>query len=264
MMNPNGHIDKVKARIRKLLAIAADDSTIDGEITAAMALAERAMEAYHLDRADLEVEATKTTEEAYGKHAGACIGARMTTWECSLFNAVAVLVGSVEAYKTTIDRPKGVFQVASKKSAVMWYGPAEDARLAAELYEEWALSIAAIAIGKYGGAARGEGARYCFGFATALLDNARSQARKRREISTESTRALVLRGQGTLADLLIRKRSKAKNWLQKTEGWRPRKSSGARVGYTATAAGRDAYQAGKSDGASASFSAKRTPKLGAR
>ncbi len=256
----NGHIEKVKARIRKLLAVAADDSTIDGEIIAAMALAEKAMEAYHLERADLEADAPQTTEETYDKHAGACIGARMTTWEVSLYNAVATLVGSVEAYRTTIDRPKGLFQVANKKAAVMWYGPADDARLAAELYEEWALAIAAIAIGKYGGAARGDGARYCFGFSSALLNQARAQAQKRTEIKTDSTRAIVLHGKGTLAEVLIQKRTKGRYWLQKTEGWSPRRSS-ARVGYSSTSGGHDAYQAGRSDGARAAFTVKRTPRL---
>ena len=133
----NGHLDKVKASIRKLLALAADDAVSDGEITTAMALAEKAMDAYHLERVDLDAQTDTHTKESYDRQAGACVGARMSTWEIALYGAIKELVGSVHAYCTTIGAPSGTWKVGKPRAAIMWYGPAEDAQLAADLFEEW-------------------------------------------------------------------------------------------------------------------------------
>ena len=85
--------------------------------------------------------------------------------------------------------------------------------LAADLFEEWGSTIAAIAYGKYGGAARGNGARYAYGFAISLDSKARDQAATRRAVSTISTRAIVKIGAGTLAQVLDGKKHKASKWL---------------------------------------------------
>lgn len=256
-------LDKVKNRIRKLLAIAADDSVADGEITAAMNLAEKAMQAYHLEHADLEVENASSPaphEMKFAKHAGACQTKKLTTWESQLYRAVKILVGSVDAFRTTTMAETGPFRKASEKAALMWYGPAEDAQLAAEIFEEWSGAIAAIAVGRYGNAVQGAGGQYAYGFARGLTDQAKQASEERSQICTASTTALVLRDGGTLSDLLALRAKEGKMWLQ-NGGVRLRKSYSKRSGYSQSNDGFEAHRAGLGDGRRAEFIAKRTKKL---
>lgn len=262
MMPSVSHIENVKRRIRGLLAIAADDSQFDGEVANAMELAERAMEAYHLERADVEADGAgeTPTDEPMGETLAACTGARLSTWESTLYRAVSSLVGSVKAYATQTDSPVGAFQRATRKAAVMWYGPADDARLAAELFEEWSHTIATLAVGKYRGCMRGDGARYAYGFASALQEHAKRQARQRDNVFTDSTRAIVKRENGSLAMILASKRARAETWLATVKKINLGASS-RRAGYSWSPSGAGAFQAGKSDGARAKFSSRRQARL---
>lgn len=259
------HIENVKRRIRGLLAIAADDSQFDGEVSAAMALAEKAMEAYHLERADVEAgdSSPTSTADVMGDTLSACNGARLSTWESTLYHAVLSLVGSVKAYVTRTDAPVGPFQTASRKAALMWYGPADDARLAAELFEEWCHTIATLAIGKYRGCMRGDGARYAYGFALALREHAKQQARQRDNVVTDSTRAIVKRSDGSLSMILASKRARAECWLTTTRKIKLGNTS-RRAGYSWSPSGAGAFQAGKADGARADFSSQRRARLEGR
>lgn len=260
-------LEKVKDKIRKLLAIAADDAQADGEIVAAMKLAEAAMRAHQLERADLEAE-TQEAETSkpieYGEALAAGSAARLATWENRLYGAVRDLVGTVDAYCTWTKAANNDLWNSAGRTvrALMWYGPAEDAEIAKQLFSEWRAVIATLAQGKYGGAYRGLGARYADGFADALAQRAKQEAEARRVVVTSSTTAIIKSGTGSLAQVLEAKKQGAKTWLTKERNIQLGKG-GKSNGYGYRGSGDwDARIAGHADGSRADFSAKRKPRLG--
>lgn len=256
------NIDKVKAKIRKLLAVASDNSVADGEIAAAMKLAEAAMDKHHLERADVEASAPSDAkvETEYGQATSKPTGARISVWESTLFNAVKRIVGSVDAYTSSTVETSGTFAKSKRQKVLIWYGPAEDARLAADLFEDWTRIISSMAMGKYGSCLRSTGARYANGFATALFQHAKAEAAKRSEIVTPSTQAIVMRSDGSLADMLVKHRKAGKQWLSST-GVHVGASSSRRSAGNRNGGDFDAYAAGKSDGSQSGFAANRQAKL---
>lgn len=257
------NLDKVKERIRKLLAIADDDRDADGEVSAAMALAEKALQEYHLTRADIEAEnkstASPTIEEKYGTADAFSHGRRVTPWENQLWLAIETLVGSVHCYRTQGSKEVGTFKKIKLSDVLRWYGTAEDATLAAELFGEWQTVIATIAIGRYGGFARNDGAKYAYGFTESLREKAVKIADDRKNVTTASTTAIVLVGSGSLADVLRDKTKKADNWLA-TQGvklYAGRRNKAFRVIGESVSA----YSAGRVDGQRAEFTAVRRKKL---
>lgn len=259
-------MDKIKDKIRKLLAIAADDKVADGEIAAAMKLAEAALEKYHLDRADVEASAPENgtpKPEVMGQVKSSPLGPRFTIWEQTLCSAVMELVGSVGCFHNKQMAPKGTFRKPTLSAVVTWYGPAEDAKLASELFDEWGSVIATIAIGRFGGCANKEGARYAYGFAHSLYEKASRAAFNRTKLITASTTAIVKVGEGSLAMVLAAKRERSNTWLAESEGIKL--GNGRRsAGYSWSKQDRDAYAEGRSDGDRAEFQAKRTAKLEAK
>jgi len=255
--------EKIKARVKKLLNLAADDGAFDGEITAAMLAAEKLMDQYHLDRA--EIDAAEQPENGppppptMGKVEAGALWGYLSTWETALGNAVNELVGTTAWYRCgKRDFPSGPFKKPTRKACVVFYGPDEDAQIAAELFAEWGMTIATLATGKYGGCQMGDGAKYAYGFASALQQKAYDAQRRRREIVTPATTALVRVGTGSLAALNEQTRALAKKWLADEQGIKLGKASrggGYRQGS------HDAFQAGRADGARAEFTASRRAKL---
>lgn len=258
----NEILERAKRRIRGLLNLASDDAASEGEITAAMKLAEREMDRYHLDHADVEasesVGAAPQTERMDTVDS-TCRGKNRATWESALYHAISELVGSVGAYGIRGAGTVGAFHAPSNRCGLRWYGPADDARLAADLFDEWSRVISTLAVGRYGGCLRGDGSRYAYGFAASLRENARRAAAARRTVVTLSTTALARREGGSLADVLDRKRADAKAWLAST-GIRLG-TSGGRRRVILSGGGRDAFASGKADGDRADFSANRTKRL---
>jgi len=260
-------MDKVKDRIRKLLALAADDAEVDGEITAAMKLAAAAMEKYQLDMADLEA-ATEAQQEGLVQGSrefieyGATVGKKFAKWEGVLTLAIQELVGSVRAWHGRSRVSVGTFGKEEVRSRVVFVGTAEDAHLAAELFGEWRHVIATIAQGKFGGVYGGPGARYCMGFATSLMDKSRVASEDRKRVVTDSTRAIVPYGGGSLAEVIQARRNEVDVWLRGT-GIRLRTpSKRRRRGYSFRGESDvDAFESGKQDGRRADFQAARKPKL---
>jgi hypothetical protein len=134
---------------------------------------------------------------------------------------------------------------------MQFYGPAQEVAEAVEIFTEWSRLIASMSLMKYGGVFRGDGAKYAYGFATALARSAQSAASERRRLPG---RQLEHQGK-TCTDLTIAGRheiikKEAENWLEKDKGVKLRKG-GARTGYSA--GGTSAYEAGRRDGSNAGF-----------
>lgn len=252
--------EKIKARVRKLLNLAGDAGAFDGEIDAAMNAAEQLMTQYQLDRAECEAAEVKQGHSpvTMGKSTAATYGASMSTWESTLAVAVSSLVGTVKHFSKREERKSGVFAAKKWGAVVVFYGPEDDSRLASELFEEWSGAIATIAVGKYKGCFRGDGGSYAMGFASALCDKAKANARERARLTTPSTTALVLVGSDrSLAALQQQTREQAARWLSTSCGIKL-VTTIRRGGYSGSSS---AYSEGRNDGAAANFEAKRTALL---
>ncbi len=256
--------DRIKRRIRGLLNLASDDAAANGEIDNAMRMAAQLMEEHHLSEADVAVEAERkggAVDQVPDMGTADCAaqGGNLSTWESVLSSAVGSLVGSVKSYRTRAEVKVGTFGRPREKIVIRYYGPAEDAALAAELLAEWSAVIAGLAFGKYGGCFKGDGAQYAYGFACALHTKAREADKARHRVITDSTRALVHVGAPSLGALLEVRKHQAAAWLDSTgvKLARGSRSGGYRAGS------HDARSAGRADGARADFTATRRPKLSA-
>ena len=257
----DANLEKVKQRVKKLLNLAQNDGAQDGEIAAAMQQAEAMMEKYHLAQTD--VAAAQIDKPAQPEHfekvGQAFETGRLSQWENHLYHAVKTLVGSVDAVRGNITTTFGAFKQQINHSGIYWYGPAEDARLAAELFADWSSAISTMATGKFASCTTGHGARYALGFATALHEQATDAAVKRATVVTPSTTAIVCREGGSLAEVLALKRASAKAWVEKKDG--KLRNRGKTKGYTFRGGDESAYSEGRVDGAKAEFNANRTKKL---
>jgi hypothetical protein len=253
-------LDRVKDKIRKLFALAADDAHADGEITAAMSLAERAMQEYHLTQADLEVSRATVGTNAPREYVSRSSSGRwvksLARWESTLSEAIRTLVGSVGLYRSHERKPTGTFGVHRSTPCIVWYGVAEDVELAVSLYDDWSHVIATIAQGRYGGAYRGDGSSYAYGFAKALWERACTESESRAAVVTPSTTAIVKVGSGSLADVLATRQQDARAWLA-TTGVHLCAPRGTRF----TMKNPNAFEDGRSDGSRADFRATRKAKL---
>ncbi len=263
MMTPEQ--DRIKRRVRALLNMTAGNGAADGEIDTAMRLAETLMNQYHLDRADVEAREADTVgtgaggNQPMGMAEAVSRTASLSTWESALAWAVVELIGSLGWYRTQRVVPTGLFGKPETRNVIKFYGPADDAAMASELFAEWSGTIATMAVGRYSGCFRGDGAQYAYGFSRRLYERAKEAKAQRAMIATDATRALVKVGTGgTLAAVLDAKRQQGRAWLA-TQGIHLGSSGGGRRrGYSGS---HDAYSAGRADGSRAEFSATRRRKL---
>lgn len=192
--------DKIREKIRKLLALANDEGAMKGEIDNALRFARMLMQQHNLTEEQIRAdERPKTAHEAaavaeateyvQSTHAGQ--GSRLTAWEDTLARAVCSLIGTVQRYAgvTLSERrtPEGVLIFNPhtgqpvRAAGIVFYGPAEDVEAAKAMMHEWSLTIVAMARMKYGGALRGSGRSYCEGFAGELLVKVAKLLRTERE-----------------------------------------------------------------------------------
>ena len=265
-------MESVKAKIRKLLNLADDDSAADGEIDNALKFARKLMLKHSIDEEDV-----RTAEEAYaaldgfnvsdveyGTAAADTTKRNLSAWESMLTQVICDLVGTVKCYSTKSTRTAyGTVRLDKNgrwldHSQIVFYGPDEDARDAAELFREWSETIMAMGVLKYGGSHRGNGRSYCGGFADGMYRKVRAQLETEREDvarlhnGATSTALVVL--QNSL-EIQRQKRDHAKDWLRTEKGIKLSSRGGSRSGYG------DGYSTGYADGQRANPSRTTRPKL---
>jgi len=229
---------KVKDRVRKLLNLAENDAASEGEIQNAMRAAQAYMDEYHIEREDLREDDAKPVEMREGQAYGG--SANVARWEGWLSLAVSNVVGTVGVYSGKSTRRNG-FNVKTC-GTFTFYGPAEDVRIACELFEEMVGVISTMAAGLYSGVYRGEGRSYCEGFSLELHRRTVQQGKQRSEKCT----AIVVRGQAV-----------ARHWLERVAGVKLRSRGVGGGGKHHDSA----HENGRSDGRSAEFGAKRRGKI---
>jgi len=265
-------VDAVKERIRRLLAVAKDGSgATQGEIDNAIRFAQAELAKHQLSEEDLAEEPEEQyqrAEDAPKDQAPAVIGSKCYHWESALGKIISRLVG-VPYYldnaagrhdRNGIARRDRNGKVRAAK-AIMYYGIAEDAWLAAELFEELHETIVTMAMLKWGGAFRGDGGSYCEGFVRGIDKQVRNQQADEKksaasQLDSGDSRGLVLIERRN--DLIEHRIAVGKDWLLNEKGIKLGRGSG-RSGASGSAA---AYSSGRADGARTAVSASRTAKLG--
>jgi hypothetical protein len=263
----NDAADNAKKKIRKLLSIAADDAASEHEIQNAVSHARKMMAEYHLTDDDLATgpeDQERDAENAPKDRADCWIGSKAYTWETILAHFVSALCGC-PWYETAKRLKKTAAGIVARDGAgreiraksVVFYGIAEDVRIARETYDELRIAVIALARLKWGGCFRGDGAAYAEGFCRGLQDqlDRENAETKRVAVSTGDSRALVLierRGA-----LIRRKADIARRWLRTEHGINLRTTSG-RGGSNGSG---DARADGRADGRRYNTSAARRLKI---
>lgn len=248
-------IEAIKARVRKLMAYANDGAASDGEIENAMRHAAALLDKHHLSESDIPSEEDER-DLTMGRAAATSQSSKFSTWEGVLSSAIKNLFGCVGCYidhETAPIRVNGIAVMdggkVRKGRRVYYYGPETEAKEAASLFEEWSRSIATMGVARWGGCFRGDGAMYCYGFATALYNKSLAINNDRKQIA-----AKPLPGTGgkaiVLADRYTALQKQGKQWLADEMKIKLSKRGGG-GGYGAGS--NEAFGEGKSHGEAAQF-----------
>lgn len=268
---------KIRDRIRRMLAIAENSASTDGEVATAMKMAESLMRRHNLDRSDVTRSSDGTInvdDVLISKQSVAMVGLQRTGWEIGLAKWLAEdFIGTCSCYSGSRSErfePNGDPVDGRQYGTVIWsYGPSDDVRLFCDLFRDMTLQIAHSGKKKFGGFARGDGRDYCNGFVhgimlanakTTSLDNDSGTSDSEDNISeasdsaTPSERELAVRANQVNGMIL----AKAKHWLQNSEGIQLRRSAGIGAGDSSSGA----YGAGVVDGQSTKVSKARQARIG--
>lgn len=260
--------DRIRERVKKLLAVASCGSASDAEIENAMRHAAALIDKHHIDPS----EAENRESSEMGRSFGTSQSTKFSTWESALMSAVCKLFGCVQAYIESTTQPvreHGIAKLDSRGNVVLgrkvcFYGPALEANEATELFQEWSRSIATMGVARWGGCFRGDGAMYCYGFASAIYKKATEVNVQRMKIAakpvallgvaapTDQTTAITLHGRYEML------KDQGTAWLKDECGVKVGKGS-SRSGYSAGS--RDAYNEGREHGSKAEFSRTAKRKL---
>jgi hypothetical protein len=207
-------LDNVRKTIGDLLRLARNEAATQGEIDNALRFANRLMTAHHLTEDD--IEGTPEHAAVMESKLAFASGEKLVNWEQSLASFVENFVGSVGVYsinKAVEVKKNGVVRYDRKGQPMnargfVFYGPQDEARFAAEIFEELHQTISAMANLKYSSPMRGMGREYAVGFVNGLF--AALEDGRRGDIQGDSqTRALVVRS----SEIALQKKTAAKAWL---------------------------------------------------
>jgi len=256
--------EKVFSKIKKLLNIAAHDSASDGDIQAAMLQAQRLMDKYHVTEEDLkkrEEDVFKQVDAAEFNDFRSFVGGRVFAWESWLSTYVSKFVGVpvYQSNKKELVRERGIVKFDDwgeplYGKSFVFYGVAEDAQLAKELYNELRKLIVTMALARYGTAFVKDGGVYSEGFVMGLLEKwNEEQDHPKLQHNPQGTALISLRN-----GLIQYKKEKAQTWLSKNRGVKLQTQEG---NYGSTGSNQ-AYNQGKEDGRNTDPEATRRKKLG--
>lgn len=245
-------LEQAKDTIRKLLNLADNDAAAEGEIDNAFHFADRLMRAHHLSMTDVEGdphdESAKEELWEFDAVHGWSTGRHFCSWEFSLALFVCEFLGSVKHYvasnvvKTTLH---GTTEFDKHGQAVncgqvTFYGLSDEAEMAADMFEHWRLTVAAMARMRCGGALRGKGQYYGDGFVAGMREKLRTAREQDKLTNDPTSRALVVRSNA----IVIRKMAAATRWLAESKGIK----LGNKQMSSRSSIDLESYRRGKADG----------------
>ena len=213
------NINRIREKLSKLLALGENNAASQGEIDNALTMAAALMAKHNLTRDDIDMSAVDPIAKvAYGRHWAFSNGANLTTWEIVLCNFVMEFIGTVKSYhsKAMPVRRNGIAETDKHgeirtATGLAFYGCDEDAACAAEMFEELRDAAATMALIRWGGWARGDGAAYAEGFALGI-QSANTKASLALKNGDAQTTALMLVSE----KMQLAIRDKASDWLSTT------------------------------------------------
>jgi hypothetical protein len=253
-------LNNVKVLIKRLLAVADNDASTDGEITNAMMAAKGLLASNRIDEAELRAEGNGPQKSAtMDRRKTETMTRHCAEWEGSLATFVGRFVGGVSCYYNRPEVAKdshGIIRRGSRGnplylSGMTFYGVDEDVMLATDLFQELSLMIATTAKLKWNGVFRGPGRSYAEGFVAGLASQLASAKKLMRNES--ASRALVV--QDDKRNELVE--AESRDWLALKHGIKLRSRSSSSCGSHDG----DAYGDGRTDGSAAKVSANRQRKL---
>jgi hypothetical protein len=139
-------------------------------------------------------------------------------------------------------------------ASFVYYGVAEDAKMAAEIYDDLRLLIASMAVAKWGTIFKGDGAAYAEGFVMGLIHKHGQSEIEAKKIATDSTSMVLIARRD---DLIAYKQDKSKDWLKKEKGIKLGKGSQ----WGGSSGSRQAHNEGFQDGQNTDVSNTKSKKL---
>lgn len=215
-------IDRIKEKLAKLIRLSEDNTASDGEIENALNMAAQIMARHQLTRDDIDTNAEDPLARVrMGRFLTMAKGAKATQWEKWLARFVGNFIGSVDYY---FDPRVRVLAAANNGrpfgTGFYFYGPEDDVEAAVALFQELQDAVAMLAIAKWGGYARGDGAAYAEGFILALRSKHSAEVGRLKD-SDPATAALIVRSEETALALA----SRGREWLTKEHGIKLREVS---------------------------------------
>lgn len=242
-------LDRVKEVIRNILNKTSENGCTDAEVNTAIGKAKELMLKYHLSEEDLQE--SQESQEFNIENANCAkvnansIGGKSYNWDQHLAVFCCEFVGAVHAIKNIkqIRRKNGFVVMKNDKpdtcTVYTFYGLEEDAKFAAELYEELSLITKTMAMMRWGTIFTGAGKAYALGFVKGLSD----QIQKTEEqLRLSNSTALVVR-----RDALIQAK---KNRVSKVFGIK------FKFGKTRSNYNMEYYNEGREDGRNATIPGK--------
>lgn len=209
--------EKIKDKIAKCLRKSLDSGASKEEKDTCAMIAEKLMTKHNIDRNDVIVDdqgQPMVNRIDYGRYVSFYATKKRLTWAKHLSTIVVNFIGSVKAYHTTEDvtitgpegRPckENMFGTRTGKP-LYFYGPDEDALMAAQLFTELQAVIVALTKEKYGVLAGPNGLSYAEGFVSGLKFSCDEAKRK----LNKQEPGLILRSEAFLPAI----RQEATNWL---------------------------------------------------
>lgn len=240
------HADNVKALLKKLFAVADNDASTDGEITAAMSIANRLMAQHQIERDDVfenEAGEVSVSNVAYGKASRYSLYVSICAWESIVCQFITSFVPGTGYFvqKGVIRRNRAGMATNSKATLITFYGAEQDVQFCCDIFDELNCFIQSAAHLRFGAAlSRGDAAAYAEGFAAGLRDaNKRESVKIEQASRSGDCRALAV------VNRSLALKDGATEWLRKEQGIRLMRG---RAGRSAATRSFGAYEQGRSDG----------------
>lgn len=258
---------RVIDKVRSLFAKTTERGASEAEAATAVAMAQRLMASYHLSEEDLAHEPADdyaaVDDAKFGEYRS-YVGRVVYAWEGSLAMFVSGFVGApcyIDNAVRVVRRGE-IVQLdengcTKNGKSIVFYGVAEDAIMASDIYDELRMLIASMAVAKWGGCYKGDGGMYAQGFVVGLYEKHKKADEQARIEASTSTTSMVLVARRN--DLIQYKRDRAKSWLAIEKGikLRNKRSAGGANGSSS------AWGSGRSDGAATDVNRSRARKIGA-
>lgn len=217
-------LTKVKEMLRRLLAVAKDDASSESEIEQATSIANHYMAAYHLSESDVEEKKplnpmqlaetfTYTSDYVQTK------GVKICSWENYLAGLIVDMFKSLGCYISSDHKrlsENGFVEVDKKTqnplrcSRVVFYGVDEEIAAAREIYSNFQITIAAMALLKHGTIVSSAGRAYGEGFVAGARQAFETAKAKEQQADVE-TRTLIRKSN----EIAIAKKYQASKWLKR-------------------------------------------------